>query len=252
MALFSRWIRWNVTLCDAIEERLPVAFTRSLLHLHELTVADAINARSGVRLLDVGGGHFSPFASRRIPERRAFLIGADIWEEGIRGNKAVDARVVADACRGLPFRDGSMDVVSTRSVMEHLPDNARFLAECYRILTRGGVAICVMPSRRSPFAWFNRLLPEKTKRKLLFSLFPEWRDTCGFRAYYDRCAWPEMRQAFEAAGFAVERFELRYYQSIYCKFFVPLFLVSLVYDFVLWSLSARRLCSQIFIVARRK
>src|SRR5205814_7421773 len=104
-----------------------------------------------------------------------------------RDNCAVDARVVSDACGRLPFKDASMDLVVTRSVMEHLPDNARFLADCHRLLKRGGLAICVMPSRRAPFAWLNRLLPENLKRRMLFAVFPQWQDACGFPAYYDRC-----------------------------------------------------------------
>ena len=108
-----------------------------------------------------------------------------------------------------------------------------------------------MPSRRAPFAWLNRLLPENLKRRMLFAFFPQWQDACGFRAHYDRCAWPEMAEAFEAAGFRIRRVEFRYYQSIYFKFLVPLFLLSLLYDLLVWALSMRPLCCQMLIVAER-
>jgi SAM-dependent methyltransferase len=251
MSLLSWWNRWNSRFCDWVEERLPASFTRSLLYLHERTVSEAMNARSGLHILDVGGGAKAPFASHRIPSLATWIIGTDILEDQMRENGVVDARVVADACRGLPFHDESLDMVITRSVMEHLPDNQRFLNECRRVLRRGGLAFCVMPSRRAPFALLNRVMPEKLKRALLFTFFPQWRDDCGFPALYDRCAWPDMPNAFKAAGFTIERIELRYYQSVYFKFLVPLFLLSVFYDFVLWGLSARRLCSQMFIVARR-
>ena len=250
-SLLARWHRWNIACCNAIEDRLPVSFTRSLLYLHELTVAEAIKARPGLHVLDVGGGSNTAFASHRIPGSGTWLVGTDILEQQMRDNRAIDARVVADACGGLPFKDESMDLVATRSVMEHLPDNARFLSDCHRVLRRGGVAICVMPSRRAPFAWLNRLLPEGLKRQMLFAFFPQWREACGFRAHYDRCAWPEMPRAFEAARFRIRRIEFRYYQSIYFKFLVPLFLLSLLYDLLLWGLSARRLCCQMLIVAER-
>lgn len=251
MSLFSRWNRWNIALSDAIEERLPEPFTRSLLHRHELVVAEAMNTRPGLAVLDVGGGSAAPFASHRRPELGTWLIGTDILEEQMRHNRAVDARIVSDACRGLPLRGDSVDLVVTRSVMEHLPDNLQFLTECRRVLKRGGRAFCVMPSRRAPFAWINRLLPERLKQRLLYAFYPEWRDACGFRAHYDRCTWPEMVTAFESAGFRVERVELRYYQSIYFKFFVPLYVLSLIYDLTIWAMAARRLCCQMFIVAER-
>jgi ubiquinone/menaquinone biosynthesis C-methylase UbiE len=249
--LFSRFIQFNKQICDAIEARLPVPFTRSLLYLHELVVAEQIKARSDAAVLDVGGGKKTPFAAHRAAEARSWLIGADILERNLRENSGLDSRVVADACAGLPFKDDSIDIVAARSVLEHLPDNAEFLRECGRILKRGGLAICVMPSRRAPFALLNRVLPDAMKRKLLFAFFPEWEDDCGFRAYYDRCSWPAMGRAFEAAGFRLERVEYRYYQSIYFKMFAPLFALSLLYDLLIWRLSARPLCCQMLIVARR-
>jgi hypothetical protein len=69
---------------------------------------------------------------------------------------------------------------------------------------------------------------------------------------YDVCAWPEMGQTFGSAGFELERVELRYYQSIYYKFFVPLFFLFLCYDLIVWGLSANKLCSQMLIIGRRR
>jgi hypothetical protein len=97
----------------------------------------------------------------------------------------------------------------------------------------------------------NRVLPERLKQKLLFAFFPEWQHACGFRAHYDRCAWPQMGETFEAAGFRIERVELRYYQSVYFKMFAPLYALSLIYDLLLWRFSARAFCCQMLIVARR-
>jgi SAM-dependent methyltransferase len=251
MGFLSKWGRWNIAICDVIEDRLPESFTRSLLHLHELAVAEAVSGRTGLCVVDIGGGAHTPFAGRLTGEKRAWLIGTDILADLLSLNDALDARVASDACGGLPFKDNSIDVVSTRSVMEHLPSNSRFLDDCHRMLKPGGLAFCVMPSRRAPFAWLNRLLSENVKRRLLFTFFPQWREACGFLAHYDHCAWPEMINCFTAAGFHIRRIEFRYYQSIYFKFFVPLFLISLLYDLVLWMLAARRLCCQMFIVAER-
>jgi SAM-dependent methyltransferase len=251
MNLLASWTAWNKRVCNAIEERLPEAFTRSFLHQHELIVAKQLRAHSNAVLLDVGGGSQTPFASHRIPGTGNWVVGVDIAEALLRKNRALDARVAADACLGLPFRSECVEIIVTRSVMEHLPDNARFLAECRRVLKRGGLAICVMPGRRAPFALLNRVLPESLKRKLLFTFFPEWRDDCGFSAYYDRCAWPEMGNEFAAAGFRVERVEFGYYQSTYFRILVPVYLLSVIYDLVVWRLSARWLCSRMLIVARR-
>jgi ubiquinone/menaquinone biosynthesis C-methylase UbiE len=164
ISLFSRWSRWNIELCDAIARRLPESFTRSLLYLHEVTVTDAMNARPRLAVLDVGGGSDTPFAAHRIPQLSTWLVVIDIMEQLLRQNRAVDARLVADACRGIPFKGESIDVIVTRSVMEHLPDNIQFLNECHRLLKRDGLAMCVMPSRRAPFAWAQSSPPGKLSR----------------------------------------------------------------------------------------
>lgn len=252
MGWFSRWSRWNIAVCDAIENQLPKSFTRSLLHLHELSVAKAVRAQPNLCIVDVGGGANTPFATGSGREDGMWLIGTDILFESLRINSRLDDRVVSDACGGLPFKDNSVDIISTRSVMEHLPDNTKFLADCHRILKPKGLAFCVMPSRRAPFAWVNRLLPQSLKQRLLYTFFPQWRESCGFYAYYNHCAWPEMTQCFASAGFRIKRIEFRYYQSIYFKFLIPLFLIVLLYDLSIWILSQRRLCCQMFIVAERE
>jgi hypothetical protein len=52
-------------------------------------------------------------------------------------------------------------------------------------------------------------------------------------------------------GFFPETVEYRYYQSIYFKFFVPFFIVSVIYDLILWAFGIRILAAQMLIVARK-
>ncbi len=52
-----------------------------------------------------------------------------------------------DLSRGIPFADGSCDVVYHVAVFEHLrcPDAAKYLAECYRVLKPGGIVRIGLP-----------------------------------------------------------------------------------------------------------
>jgi Methyltransferase domain len=109
--------------------RLSKRFRCSLLNIQELMVALLVNPADRPVVVDVGGGHMSPFARHRQPARGNYLICSDILFEQVRNNPEADAGVVADACTGLPFRDGSLDMVVTRSVLEHLPDNAAFVRD---------------------------------------------------------------------------------------------------------------------------
>jgi SAM-dependent methyltransferase len=248
--MLKRFVAWNVAAADFIEDRLPTSFTRSLLHFHELAAARLIEKEAGLKVLDMGGGHMTPFAKHRR-DGAIFLVGADILLDQVRNNHEIDAGLVCDACATLPFRDASFDVVATRSVLEHLRDNAVFVAECSRILKSGGKAIHVFPTRRAPFAMLNRVIPNAVVRWAMRNFFPQWVDECGFRAYYDVCGYPEMARLHIENGFAVEELQLRYYQSIYFKPFLPIYLVSLAYDLALWAIDARWLSCQMVLVARR-
>ena len=53
--------------------------------------------------------------------------------------------------RALPFRDGSFDAVYSMGTIEHFADTERAVAEVFRVLKPGGVAIVGVPNRHDPF-----------------------------------------------------------------------------------------------------
>lgn len=85
------------------------------------------SAPAGLRVLELNGaGQLTAWLSR-LPGRRA----ADFPE--------VDMRA-------LPFADGSFDLVVHSDSLEHVPDAARGLAECARVLAPGGACAFTVPA----------------------------------------------------------------------------------------------------------
>ncbi len=250
-SVIRKFVQWNIAVCDRIEGWLPPRFTRSLLYAHELTCAELMNHAPERVVLDVGGGHMCPYGEHRRLALGTRLYGLDILEEQVRANRVIDQGVVGDAQAPLPFADDAFDLVTSRSVMEHLGDNEKFVQEIYRILKPGGHTAHVFPSRFSPFAILNQLLPSRLAHFLLYTFFPKWQDVCGFKAYYRNCYYPRMIALFRRSGFAIEKVQIRYYQSIYYKMFLPLYLIMLAYDLALWLVRARPLAAQILLVARK-
>jgi SAM-dependent methyltransferase len=86
------------------------------------------------RVLDVGGGRrrgaFRPPAGAR-------WIVADLEMAG-RPDVAMDVQA-------LPFRERCFDCVKATEVLEHVPDAARALAECRRVLRPGGRLVVTAP-----------------------------------------------------------------------------------------------------------
>jgi len=248
-------IRWfiniNTWLCDKIENLLPTKFTRSLLHLHELTAARIMSERPAQMIVDIGGGHLCPFAEHARNDPDTKVLSVDILHSQLLNNAVADYRVAADVCQGIPLANESCDIMVTRSVIEHLNDNESFIQDSMRVLKENGYCIHVFPCKFAPFAIFNQIIPNKIAQRMLNYIFPQWKEEVGFKAYYNKTYYPAFINLLKKSGFKIEELHIRYYQSIYYKFFLPLYLIFLVYDLTLWILRIKPLCCQMLIVANK-
>jgi SAM-dependent methyltransferase len=254
MSLFASFIVANKRLSRATEDRLPAMFKRHIYALYNRQVAELLNRRSGQVVLDVGGGKECPFLPYVEAPRVHLIIALDLSEAELRRNDRLDCKIVADAAaHGFPLRDGSADLVVSRSVVEHVRDNAAFFGNCARVLRSGGVMVHAFPGRFAPFALLNRALPNRLSRRLVGYLHPEWleEDNYGFLAFYHRCYFSGVQDLLERNGFENARFSLLYYQSVYFDFFFPLFVLMLGYDLIASMLGIRNLASGIIVTAER-
>jgi SAM-dependent methyltransferase len=252
MSLRARFIAVNRRMSRAIEARLPVLFKRHLHTLYKYEVSDFVNQRPGQVVLDIGSGKDCPFLPFVKEPQAHLIIAVDCSDHELRLNPDLDNKIVADAAaRRFPFRDGSADLIVSRSVVEHLHDNAVFFANCARVLRPGGGVIHTFPCKFAPFSLINQLLPNRLTRRLLSYFHPQWDDECGFVAFYDRCYFSAVRRMLDRNGFQNTRFTLRYYQSIYFDFFFPLYAVMLLYDLLIWFLGIRNLACAILVTAER-
>ena len=101
----------------------------------------------GARVLDVGCGDGTMLCevARKVEGGR--LFGVDISELAAReaAGKGVPV-AVADAEGGLPFKDGSFDLVICSEVLEHLFSPERALDEIRRVLKPTGRLIVSVPN----------------------------------------------------------------------------------------------------------
>jgi SAM-dependent methyltransferase len=252
MSLLARFIAANRRMSRAVEASLPTLFKRHLFTLYKYKVAEYVNRRPGQVVIDVGGGKECPFLPFIKDPGAHLIVAVDSSDPELRLNPDLDHKIVADAAaRGLPFRDGSADLIASRSVVEHLHDNEMFFANCARALRPGGVLIHTFPCRFAPFALINQLLPNQLTRRLLAYFHPQWQDECGFLAYYDHCYFAAVRALIEHNGFQNPSFTFRYYQSIYFDFCFPLYIVMLVYDLFTWIFCIRNLACALLLTAER-
>ncbi len=134
---------------------------------------------------DVGGGRTCSYA-HLLPAERARLVAVDVSAEELALNEEADEMRVADITRGLPFEDGELAFLSSRAVMEHLPDVGSFVGHAHRVLAPGGRTIHLFPGRYALFALAARLLPFDPLKWLLHRVYPHTHEVVEFPVFYDR------------------------------------------------------------------
>lgn len=85
----------------------------------------------------------------------ARVVGIDVAMGTIReARRALDGRalgLVASDVRALPFADSAFDLAYSMGTIEHFDEYAAAVAELWRVLKPGGVAIIGVPNRLDPF-----------------------------------------------------------------------------------------------------
>lgn len=242
----------NRRACLRIEPYLPQAKTAiELFDLYERVVAQYMNSRAGQVVVDVGGGKSCAFAKYRDPAAGAKIVAVDVSEEELKYNVDVEEKRVADIMHGLPFDRQEVDLIVSRSVLEHLENLDSFVANSRQALKTEGHFIHLFPSKFAPFALINQALSNSLSKKVLYFFFPESKGILGFPAFYDNCYYSGIRKLLERHGFEVIGAHLSYYQSPYFYFFVPLFLVSAIYEMVIRVLGVKDLAAYMLIIARK-
>lgn len=247
--LLRAFIRLNRRACDKIEPFLPQCV--DLFSAYEAQVGQRMGLKAGQVVLDVGGGRECPFARYRNPARPVTILGLDVSPEQLIANRDVDGKIVASVMEGLPLRSDAVDLITSRSVLEHIGDMELFVRESGRVLKDDGWFIHESTSKFAPFALINQLLPDRISKRVIDFLMPEKVGICGFPAVYDRCYYSAFDKLLRANRLVLVYANLSYYQSRYWDFLFPMFILSSLYELVVRWLDARNLCAYMLIVARK-
>lgn len=141
-------------------------------------------AHRGDTVLDFGCG-VGHFTKRLAARFRTIAFDLSPYARQATAERSPSTRVVGDLGE---IADGTVDLVCTLHVLEHIPDPAPTLAEFHRVLRRNGRLLYVVPN---PQGWGHRIRGD------------EWfayRDD-SHCSLFDRDRWVELT---ERAGFVVD------------------------------------------------
>jgi 2-polyprenyl-6-hydroxyphenyl methylase/3-demethylubiquinone-9 3-methyltransferase len=130
------------------------------------------------------------------------------WRDASAVAPAAEPAWIAGDAGRLPLADRSVDVVFCNSLLEHVPDWRRVLAETSRVLRPGGIAVVYTTNRTCPLQQevngfpFYSWLPDAIQRRVLAWIMAHRRDLVNWTDFpaIHWFTFPAMRRAFEAAG----------------------------------------------------
>jgi ubiquinone/menaquinone biosynthesis C-methylase UbiE len=97
------------------------------------------------------------------------LVGVDSVAEDVLQHPYLHERVVGDFL-SLPFEDGSFNLLTARSVVEHVENPSELLREIYRVLKPGGHFVFATPNYLYYQTLLASLTPRSLKQKLVQAL----------------------------------------------------------------------------------
>lgn len=248
--LFRLFINSQIKLSSWFDRLLPAKFRIDGYQDFAQSVMPRYLRNDSV-IYDIGGGKW-PFMTADLKTRfeRCYVIGLDIDENELKSapNGIYDRTIAADIMRY--EGNGEGDLVVCLTLLEHVENVEAALRGIAGCIKRQGNACMFMPSKNAIYARVNKILPERVKRQILFTLFPHMRGHHGFPAYYNCCTPHDIKHIVRSLGFEVVE-ERHYYISSYFSFFFPLYFLWRVYLF-LFYLIAREQAAETFGFVLRK
>jgi SAM-dependent methyltransferase len=250
--MIKNFIKFNRNFCKNFCTYLPQARIAGIYRFFEEVVGKYANSRNNQVIVDVGAGNSCHFINQINKGLDNKIIGIDVNLESLRNNVDVNEKLVGNVISGFPFKNDSIDIIVSRSVVEHLDNVEKFIINLQRVLRKGGYSIHAFPSKFAPFAVINQLLPNKLSRKILFYIFPESKGQCGFVSFYNKCYFSAIKTLFEKYNFEIIDIHISYMQSHgYFGFFIPLFLIVAFYEMLLYYFGAKNLCAYILVITKK-
>jgi SAM-dependent methyltransferase len=199
-------------------------------------------------LLDAGCGADLPLLSRYGP-KVSLGIGVDLCPPSVKANGRI--RTIVGNLEELPLQAGSIDLVISRSVFEHIENPVRVLREINRVLRPKGKLIFTTPNKYYYSCLIARLTPESAKDYYFKKVFGEI-PYDHFPVYYRANTEKAFRKFSAVAKFRLEKVEPIRHHPYYLMFSPLLFRLGILYDRFITALRLRWLQSNWLVVMQKE
>lgn len=229
------------------EKHLPYTKPDITDYYSEVAVNLANNFKNPL-IVDAGGGRLTPFAKKIKKSHKLIVLDSDKNE--LKYNFDADKKLIM-INDTIPLKKNSANLIVSRYTLEHLNNPEIFIKNSYKILKNGGYSVHLFSCKYAPFSAVNQLLPDKLSQFLLNKFIPNSKHIRGYKTYYKSCYYSKIIEIFKRSKFEITDISLSYYQSRYFSFFLPFYLLSILYEFIIYSLKLKNLSAYILIIAKK-
>lgn len=244
--MIRKFVTANKALQAKFEEAFP-KFTHRESYFQILTerIKSDAESRQFPHILEVGGVD-RPLLNK-APTMYEY-IGVDI-DSKPQGLEVYDKFITQSIEAPLTIK---ADIVISKTLMEHVPNNRASVKVMYDCLNPGGSTHHYIPSKWHPYSVCLRLVGHSLQNKLISVLRPEASDVTGYPAFFNLCTPNTMKANFETAGFKDVQVEAYYQANGYFAFFFPFYLLVSAYEKVCIKLDLKFLASGFIISAHKQ
>ena len=177
-------------------------------------------------LLDAGCGSDLPLL-KQYEARTALAVGLDLETPRLRPEGRV--RVLVSDLGQIPLASNSVDVIISRSVVEHLENPIHVFQELHRVLRSRGKIVFTTPNKYYYSCLIARLVPESAKAYYFRRVFGE--DAYDYFPVHYRANTPRaFRRIAGALGFRIHKVEAIRHYPYYFVFSPLLFRLGTLFD----------------------
>jgi ubiquinone/menaquinone biosynthesis C-methylase UbiE len=243
----------NVRWSKATERRFGLPSEGGIWTSFSDTISELIRKQpDGAVALDLGGGRSCSYAKDVEPPGRIRIIAVDISPEELALNTDAAETRVADVAKHLPMPDASVDLITSRALLEHVDGVPAAIREMARVMRPGGTALHLVPCRYSIFGTAARVLPFGPLLRLTYKLAPWFREyNFGYKVHYDHCFPSALEREFLAAGFSSVELEVSWSCESFFLGLYPIYVLHACYEQILRRLGIRRLAAYTLVKAVR-
>lgn len=221
----ERFVAQNRRLSKVLDKRYPKFFGRTRNHNNDLIekIQARIDKSSKLKILEVGG------IDRPLLYKSEFFSydGLDI-EKRQSCFRVYDQFFVQSVEEKIP---GKYDLIISRMLFEHVPDNDLSFQAMYNALNQGGGIMHHIPSKNHFYSMITRMVGSKWQAILIKYLRPNAADgRTGYPTYFNKCSPAEMQALCADVGFKEIRIIPYYRATDYFAFFLPAYIFVAIFE----------------------